>query len=48
MYLFSKAYFILDELMVAGHIMEPSKKVILKAIQTQETFEEENAQANQS
>jgi len=34
--------------MVAGHIMEPSKKVILKAIQTQETFEEENAQANQS
>lgn len=28
--------------MVAGHVMEPSKKVILKAIQTQEEFEEEN------
>ena len=29
---FHKAYFILDELMMAGKIMEPSKKVILKAI----------------
>ncbi|EGR32744.1 hypothetical protein IMG5_071970 [Ichthyophthirius multifiliis] len=43
---FHKAYFILDELMISGHVMEPSKKVILKAIQSQEVFEEENQDTN--
>uniref|UniRef100_A0A7S3IAW4 AP complex subunit sigma n=1 Tax=Anophryoides haemophila TaxID=46462 RepID=A0A7S3IAW4_9CILI len=38
---FHKAYFILDELMIAGKIMEPSKKVILKAISSQEQLAEE-------
>jgi AP-1 complex subunit sigma 1/2 len=36
-----KAYFILDELMIGGHVMEPSKKVILKAISSQEALSDE-------
>ncbi|EGR28376.1 hypothetical protein IMG5_176750 [Ichthyophthirius multifiliis] len=39
---FHKAYFILDEMLISGHIMEPSKKLILKTIQSQEVYKEDN------
>ncbi|CAD8212219.1 unnamed protein product (macronuclear) [Paramecium tetraurelia] len=38
---FHKAYYILDELLLAGFIQEPSKKIILKAITSQEALIEE-------
>lgn len=43
-----QAYFILDELMIAGHVMEPSKKVILKAISSQEALAEEDTEEKPS
>jgi len=33
---FHKAYYILDEILLAGHLQEPSKKSVLKAINRQE------------
>ncbi|CAD8133970.1 unnamed protein product [Paramecium pentaurelia] len=38
---FHKAYYILDELLLAGFLQEPSKKIILKAITSQEALIEE-------
>lgn len=45
---FHKAYFILDEVILAGELQEPSKKTILKYIHTQESLEEEEQQASGS
>ncbi|EGR28389.1 hypothetical protein IMG5_176450 [Ichthyophthirius multifiliis] len=39
---FHKAYFILDEMMFSGHLMESSQKVVLKCVQNQEYIEDEN------
>ncbi|CAD8143105.1 unnamed protein product [Paramecium pentaurelia] len=38
---FHKAYYILDELLLGGFLQEPSKKIILKAITSQEALIEE-------
>ncbi|KAM3133074.1 AP-1 complex subunit sigma-2 [Paramecium bursaria] len=38
---FHKAYHILDELLLGGFVQEPSKKIILKAITSQEALIEE-------
>jgi AP-1 complex subunit sigma 1/2 len=35
---FHKAYYILDEIMLAGHIQESSKKLVLKAVTNQEAL----------
>ncbi|GAX78239.1 hypothetical protein CEUSTIGMA_g5681.t1 [Chlamydomonas eustigma] len=37
---FHKAYYILDELLIAGELQEPSKKVISKAIEAQDIMVE--------
>ncbi|KAG1671535.1 hypothetical protein FOA52_011255 [Chlamydomonas sp. UWO 241] len=37
---FHKAYYILDELLIAGELQEPSKRVIAKAIEAQDGFVE--------
>jgi AP-1 complex subunit sigma 1/2 len=37
----SKAYYLLDEILIGGFIQEPSKKVILKAVQSQDALVEE-------
>ena len=39
---FHKAYYILDELLMSGHIQESSKKVILKAVAGQEALIDES------
>ena len=39
---FHKAYYILDELLMSGHIQESSKKVIRNAVQKQEELMEES------
>lgn len=41
-YNFSKAYILLDEVMLGGELLESSKKSILKAVHTQEAVLEEN------
>ncbi len=38
---FHKAYFILDEIVIAGHLQESSKKSVLKAISGQEALVDE-------
>ncbi|CAG0887782.1 unnamed protein product [Cyprideis torosa] len=38
---FEKAYFILDELLLAGEVQETSKKSVLKAISAQDLLQEE-------
>ncbi len=40
---FHKVYYILDEILMAGHIQESSKKVVLKAVAGQESLIEEAA-----
>jgi AP-1 complex subunit sigma 1/2 len=42
-----QGYFLLDELLLGGYIQEPSKKIILKAIQQQEALIEEANDDNQ-
>ncbi len=37
---FHKAYYILDELLIAGELQEPSKRVISKAIEAQDILVE--------
>lgn len=39
---FHKAYFVLDELLMAGYVQESSKKVIIKAVAGQEALIGEN------
>jgi AP-1 complex subunit sigma 1/2 len=41
---FHKAYFILDELIIAGEMQETSKKSILRTIAQQDAFEEVEAE----
>ena len=41
---FHKAYYILDELLMSGHIQESSKKVILKAVAGQEALIDESVE----
>ena len=38
---FHKAYYLLDEIIIAGHIQESSKKVVLKAVSGQESLIDE-------
>ena len=38
---FHKAYWILDEIVLAGHIQESSKKAILKVVNDQDVMGEE-------
>lgn len=38
---FHKAYFILDELLLAGELQEPSKKVVTRAIEAQDALVEQ-------
>lgn len=38
---FEKAYFILDEFLLAGEVQETSKKQVLKAISAQDLLQEE-------
>lgn len=38
---FEKAYFILDELIMAGEIQETSKKAVLKQIEFADNYQEE-------
>lgn len=38
---FEKAYFILDELVIAGEIQETSKKRVINAIQAQDALQED-------
>ena len=38
---FHKAYYLLDEIIIAGHIQESSKKVVLKAVAGQESLIDE-------
>ena len=40
---FHKVYYILDEIIMAGHLQESSKKVILKAVAGQETLIDESS-----
>ncbi|CAM0137138.1 unnamed protein product [Umbelopsis sp. WA50703] len=40
---FHKAYFILDELLIAGELQESSKKSVLRVITQQDQFEEQEA-----
>jgi len=42
---FQKAYYILDELLLAGEMQESSKKNVLKAIGQQDSFEEQEVSA---
>ena len=39
---FHKVYYILDEILMAGHIQESSKKVVLKAVSGQESLIEDS------
>lgn len=39
---FEKAYFILDEFLLAGEVQETSKKQVLKAISAQDLLQEVN------
>lgn len=39
---YEKAYFMLDELLVGGEMLETSKKNVLKAITTQDMLQEES------
>ena len=39
---FEKAYFILDELMIAGEIQETSKNKVITAIQSQDSLQEDS------
>uniref|UniRef100_A0A914Q3D5 AP complex subunit sigma n=2 Tax=Panagrolaimus TaxID=55784 RepID=A0A914Q3D5_9BILA len=41
---FEKAYFILDEFLLAGEVQETSKKQVLKAISAQDLLQEEETQ----
>ena len=41
-----KAYYILEEMIMAGHIQESSKKIVLKAIASQEAMVQEAAEKN--
>eukprot|EP01017_Pseudomicrothorax_dubius_P016567 TRINITY_DN1878_c0_g1_i2.p1 TRINITY_DN1878_c0_g1~~TRINITY_DN1878_c0_g1_i2.p1 ORF type:complete len:154 (+),score=43.17 TRINITY_DN1878_c0_g1_i2:132-593(+) len=41
---FHKAYYILDEIILSGHLEESSKKSILKAVKTHEELIEENTE----
>jgi AP-1 complex subunit sigma 1/2 len=41
---FHKAYFILDELIIAGEIQETSKKSVLRTIAQQDSLEEVEAE----
>lgn len=38
---FHKAYFILDELLLAGELQEPSKKVVIKVVEMQDHIVEQ-------
>jgi AP-1 complex subunit sigma 1/2 len=38
---FHKAYYLLDEILIAGHIQESSKKVVLRAVTEQENLIDE-------
>ncbi|KAF9934758.1 AP-1 complex subunit sigma-2 [Mortierella alpina] len=40
---FQRAYFILDELLIAGEMQESSKKTVLRVITQQDAMEEEEA-----
>lgn len=41
---FHKAYFIIDELLLAGELQEPSKRVINRAIESQDLMVEQAKQ----
>lgn len=45
---FQKAYYILDELLLAGEMQESSKKNVLKAIGQQDSFEEQEVRFGSS
>ena len=42
---FEKAYFILDEFLLAGEIQEPSKNRVLRAVENADALQEENQEA---
>lgn len=46
--LFWQAYFILDELLIAGELQESSKKSVLRVITQQDQFEEQEVNEQKS